>query len=239
MTGVQTCALPISFFLTAMRENGVSASQAANALKSGLASMINPTKKASDMLAGFGINIKGIVEKNSGNLTGTVYALAKSLDTLAPLDRARAIEQLFGKFQFARISALFSSITKDGSQAARVFQLIGRSSEEMAILSQREMGKVKDAVGVKFQAAVEKFKTQIMPIGKAFLEAVTPIVTFFGKIFDKFNNLSDNTKKVITVITAVLAGIGPVALMTFGLLANGFANLIKMFAALKIGRAHV
>jgi hypothetical protein len=51
--------------------------------------------------------------------------------------------------------------------------------------------------------------------------------------FEKFNGLSDQTKKVITTIVGVVAGIGPVVLMTFGLLANGLANLIKLFATIK------
>jgi hypothetical protein len=40
----------LAFFLTAMKEGGINASEGANALKSGLASLINPTNKASEML---------------------------------------------------------------------------------------------------------------------------------------------------------------------------------------------
>ena len=47
----------LALYLTAMREGGIAAAEGANALKSSLASLINPTKKASDMLAGMGINI--------------------------------------------------------------------------------------------------------------------------------------------------------------------------------------
>jgi len=42
----------LAFFMAAMKEGGINASEGANALKSGLASLINPTEKASDMLAG-------------------------------------------------------------------------------------------------------------------------------------------------------------------------------------------
>jgi TP901 family phage tail tape measure protein len=227
----------LAFFMTAMKEGGINASEGANALKSGLASMINPTKKTSEMLAGLGINIKGIVEGNAGDLKGTVVGFARALDTLDPLNRARAIEQLFGKFQFSRLSTLFQNVTKDGSQASRALQLSGASLEELAIISEREMGKIEDSVGVKFQAAIEQFKQTIMPIGKQFLEALTPIVEFIGKLFEKFNNLSDGTKKFVTILTAVVAGIGPIFLMTFGLLANGLANLIKLFALIRGGMA--
>lgn len=227
----------LAFFLTAMKEGGINAAEGANAIKSGLAALINPTKRASDMLAGFGINIKGLIEANKGDIKGIVVGFARALDTLDPLNRARAIEQLFGKFQFARLSTLFQNVAKGGSQASRAFDLAGASVEELAILSEREMKKVQDAVGTKFQAAVEQFKQDIMPLGKSFLEAVTPIVKFFGKLFEKFNNLGDGTKKVITIIAGLVAGLGPVLLMTFGLLANGLANLIKLFATIRGGIA--
>jgi len=71
----------LTFFLTAMREGGINASEGANALKSGLASMINPTGKAAEMLQGFGINLKGIVEANKGNVKGILIYFANALDT--------------------------------------------------------------------------------------------------------------------------------------------------------------
>jgi len=227
----------LAFFLTAMKEGGINASEGANALKSGLAALINPTDKASEMLAGLGINIKGIVESNAGDLKGTVVGFARALDTLDPLNRARAIEQLFGKFQFARLSTLFKNVATDGSQAARAFRLAGASVEELAILSERELGKVENAVGVKFKKTVEQLKLELVPIGKAFLEALTPVVKFIGDILKKFNGLSDGTKKVVTIITGVLGLIAPVALMSIGLVANGVANLIKFFAMLRGGIA--
>ena len=227
----------LAFFLTAMKEGGINASEGANALKSGLASMINPSKKAAGFLADLGINIRGIVEANKGDIKATVVGFARALDELDPLNRARAIEQMFGKFQFARLSTLFQNVTKDGSQASRAFDLAGASVEELAIISEREMKKIEEATGVKFQAAIEKFKQEIMPLGKAFLEALTPIVKFFGGLFEKFNSLSDQTKKIVATIIAVVAGLGPIVLMTFGLLANGVANVIKFFAMLRGGIA--
>lgn len=225
----------LAFFLTAMKEGGINASEGANALKSGLASLINPSKKASEMLAGLGINIKGIVEANKGDIKNTVIGFAQALDTLAPLDRSRAIEQLFGKFQFARLSTLFQNITKEGTQASKVLQLAGASVEELAILSERELKTVEDAVGTQFKSAVEELKLAIAPIGKTFLQAVTPIVKVIGDLLEKFNGLGDGTKKFIVIASTLVGIIGPTLLMTFGLVANGVANIIKLFLALRGG----
>ena len=227
----------LAFFLTAMKEGGINASEGANALKSSLASMINPSKKASDMLAGFGISIKGIVDANAGNLKGTVYGIAKALDSIAPLDRARAIETMFGKFQFARVSTLLQNIAKDGTQASKVLGLAGASTAELAILSQRELGKVENMTSTKFAKSMENLKQKLVPLGEAFLKAATPIVNFVSKILERFNNLSDGTKKFVTMFIGIVGGIAPVVLMTFGLVANGVANIIKFFAMLRGGMA--
>ena len=225
----------LAFFLTAMKEGGINASEGANALKSGLASLINPTDKASKMLAEMGINITGIVEANKGNVKGIVLDFAAALDTLDPLNRARAIEQLFGKFQFARLSTLFSNVSKEGTQAARVLDLTAASVEELAILSERELKTVEDAIGVNFKEAVQKLRLALEPIGKVFLQTITPIAQTIASLLDKFNNLGDGTKKFIVIATALVGIIGPTFLMTFGLLANAVANIIKLFGLMRGG----
>jgi TP901 family phage tail tape measure protein len=217
----------LAFFLTAMKEGGINASEGANALKSGLAAMINPTKQASEFLQGFGINLTGIVEANKGNIKNTVVSFAQALDKLDPLNRARAIEQLFGKFQFARISTLFQNITKEGSQAQKVLGLTSATSQELAILSEREMKKVEDSPMFKFQKAIEDIKVKLVPLGEAFLKMVTPVIEFGTKLLDQFNAMGDGVKNFIMGTIAVLGGLAPAAIMAFGLIANGIANLIK------------
>jgi TP901 family phage tail tape measure protein len=223
----------LAFFLTAMREGGINASEGANALKSGLAAMINPTGKAAEMLEGFGINLQKIVKTNKGDVRGTVVEFAKALDTLDPLNRAKAIEQLFGKFQFARISTLMKNVVSDSSQAATTAQLAGKSSIELAALAARELRQLSSSPLYKFQKAIQDFQTQLAPIGEAFMKFITPIIDWVNGILKAFNSLGDGTKTFIVGFTSVVAGLGPILLMTFGLVANGFANLIKGFTALK------
>ena len=225
----------LTFFIAAMKEGGINASEGANALKSGLAALINPTGRASEMLKGFGINANEIVVNNKGDLKATVIEFAEALNELDPLNRAQAIEQMFGKFQFARLSTLFANVAKDGNQAARVLDLANSSVTELSALSEQELGLTADSAMNKFKKSVEDLKIALVPVGKAFLEAATPIVEFVGNILEKFANLSDGTKKVITLLTVGIGAVGPVLLMTFGLLANGVANIIKLFLTLRGG----
>ena len=75
----------LALYLPAMREGGVNASEGANALKSALASLINPTDVAVKKFEGFGIDLLGIVNNNAGNVTQTILALQASLDNLCLL----------------------------------------------------------------------------------------------------------------------------------------------------------
>jgi TP901 family phage tail tape measure protein len=223
----------LTFFLTAMREGGINASESANALKSGLASLINPTAEASEMLNGFGINLQGIVEANKGNVKGIVVDFASALDTLDPLNRAQAIEQLFGKFQFSRLSTLFQNVIKEGGQASRVLELTQASASELAALSERELGKVEASPLFQFEGAIERFKAALAPVGEEFMKAVTPLINFGTDLLNSFNNMSEGGKQFAVILTGAIAGIAPIALMTFGLVANGVANLIKLFMFVK------
>jgi TP901 family phage tail tape measure protein len=225
----------LSFFLTAMKEGGVSAEQGANALKSGLASLINPSKAAVEATSALGINLKAIVESNAGDLKRTVLEFAQSLSTLNDLQRGQIIEKVFGKYQFARLSAMFNNITKEGTQANRVMKLATASAEELAILSQRELKTQESSAMNRMQQQIEKLKAAIAPIGELFAKTLTPILEFFVKLLNKFNELPDGVKKVVTLIVAGIAGIGPVILMTVGLVANGVANLMKMFNLVRQG----
>jgi TP901 family phage tail tape measure protein len=223
----------LTFFLTAMKEGGINASEGANALKSGLASLINPAEKSAKFLQGLGININAIVEGNAGDIKGTVIDFANALDTLDPLNRARAIEQLFGKFQFSRLSTLFQNVVKEGTQASRVLELSRATSEELAILSERELKRVEDSPMFKFQKALEDIKVSLAPVGEAFLKAVTPLLEFGTKVLEKFNELDEGGKSFVVGLTAIAGVIGPIFLMGFGLIANGVANVIKMFTFFK------
>jgi TP901 family phage tail tape measure protein len=225
----------LALFLTAMREGGINASEAANALKSSLGRLINPTKVSQERMRAFGIDIMGIVNKNAGNLRNTVFELADELNKLNPLDRARAIEQLFGKFQFARMSTLFANITRDGSQAQKILDLMSLSAQDLGTIATRELGRVEESVATKFNKSIEQMQAALAPIGEAFLKIATPVIEFVTRVLKAFDGLSDNMKNFMVLIGTVLGVIAPVALMVVGLIANGIANILKFVAVVRNG----
>jgi TP901 family phage tail tape measure protein len=218
----------MALFLAAMQEGGVSAAQGANALKSGLGSLINPTKAAKEMLAGFNINLDAIVSRNRGDLRGTVLDFATALQTLDEFSRQQALEQVFGKFQYARLGALFENVIRDGSQAQQVLQATGYSTEELARTADKELSVIEQSFGVQLIAAVEKLKLALAPIGEIFVKLAIPIVNFATKIAEGFNNLPDFQKKFIAFATIITGLVIPAGTMFFGLLMNLTGQLAKL-----------
>ena len=229
----------LAVLLVAMREGGVSAEQGANALKSGLANLINPTKAASKAAAQYKIDLQGIVNANRGDIMGTIKSLATALSSLDSFSRQQVLEKIFGKYQFARIGALFDHINEKTGQVKQAMDLLGMSIEDLAKVSDKSLSAISESTTVKFQAALEQLKISIAPLGQAFLKGITPIVNMISKVADAFNNLPDGVKNAAAVIIAAVAGIGPVLLMTVGLLANGFANIIKVIQVFRKGLAGI
>ena len=220
--------------LVGMRESGVPAAQAANAMKSMFASIENPTRRAVDLFNSLKINLKGIVEQNQNNPLQMVLELQKALDTLPSLQRRQAIENLFGKFQFARVEALLSNLGKTGSQTEKVLELYGKSTGEIAAVAKQEIDvAAKGSPAANFLRMKATLQADLMPIGRQFLDAITTIGNAFDKILKVFKALGPVTKFLVTALTFT-AVMGPI-IMLVGLFSNlagqifKAANYVRMF----------
>ena len=216
----------LTVFLAAMQEGGVSAEQGANALKSGLGSLINPTKAATDVLSGFKINLDSIIQTNRGDLMGTVTAFSDALSTLDEFSRQQALESIFGKFQYARLGALFENISREGSQAQQVISTLGYSTEQLAKSAEKELTTVEQAFSTQLTGAIERLKISIAPLGEIFVKMAIPLVNMVTKMVESFNRLPEGVKNIAALAAALGGVLLPAATMIFGL----FANLIGTFA---------
>jgi len=216
----------LALFLTAMREGGINAAESANALKSGLASIINPTEKTVDVMSNFGVDILSIVNSNAGDLVGTVTALKDALNTLNPLARAQAIEQLFGKFQFARMSALFDNLGRSGSQTLQVMELMGASTADLAAIAERELTTLTESASGKFARQMETLKANLALAGEGFLGIFSKVIGVVNKLMDGFNNLPDGAKTVLTIIGAIVGLAGPLIMLS-GVFLNFIGYVVK------------
>jgi TP901 family phage tail tape measure protein len=216
----------LALYLTAMREGGINAAEGANALKSALASLINPTDVAVGKFQTLGIDLLSIVNDNAGNLTGTLMELQGALDTLNPLQKQQAIEQLFGKFQFSRLNALFENLGREGSQTLQVLDLMKASTGELADVADRELAAVTESASGKYRRAIESLRASLAEVGEQFLQINTVLIKVIDKVVQFANNLPGPVKQVLALAGGFTAVIGPVIMLT-GVLANFFGYILK------------
>jgi TP901 family phage tail tape measure protein len=222
----------LALYLTAMKEGGVNASEGANAIKSAMASLINPTKVAKGMFMDFGIDIDRIVTTNAGNLTATIVELQGALDNLDPLSKSRAIEQLFGKFQYARMSALFENLGKEGSQTLQVMDLMKASATDLANISSRELGMMTESASGKFKRALASVQADLASVGNQFLTISTKVLEVVDGIIKFFQKLPQPVKTFLNVLGGITAVSGPI-IMLAGVMGNFIGYVIKGIFHLK------
>ena len=99
-------------------------------------------------------NLDAIIKANKGDLMATVMSFSKALSTLDDFSRQQALEQVFGKFQFARLSALFENLGKEGSQTLQVLDLMKASTGDLATVADRELAQVTESASCRYRRAV-------------------------------------------------------------------------------------
>ena len=222
----------LALYLTAMKEGGVNASEGANAIKSAMASLINPTKVAREMFFGFGIDIDKIVTSNAGNLTETITDLQSALDSLDPLSKSRAIEQLFGKFQYARMSALFENLGKEGSQTLQVMDLMKASATDLANISARELTMMTESASGQFKRAWASVQADLASVGEQFLRISTKVLNVVDGIIKFFQGLPGPVKTFLNALGGLTAFAGPLIMLT-GVMANFIGYVTKGIFSLR------
>jgi TP901 family phage tail tape measure protein len=222
----------LALYLTAMKEGGVNASEGANAIKSAMASLINPTKVAKEMFFGFGIDIDKIVTSNAGNLTETIVELQGALDRLDPLSKSRAIEQLFGKFQYARMSSLFENLGKEGSQTLQVMDLMKASATDLANISARELTMMTESASGQFKRAWASVQADLASVGEQFLRISTKVLQVVDGIIKFFQGLPGPVKTFLNALGGLTAFAGPLIMLT-GVMANFIGYVTKGIFSLR------
>jgi TP901 family phage tail tape measure protein len=220
----------LSLLMVALKEGGISAGEGANAIKSGMASLINPTKQASLTAKQYGIDIESIVQANRGQLLPTIMEFQRQLQLLDDFGKAQLIEQIFGKYQFARMSALFDNLNANASQTNAVLGLMGKSNRELAATAYQEMNTLMNSASKRFERAVEGIKAQFITIGQSITSSITPILEGLtgkiGKAIEFFQNLPKPVKSFIKVATGLTAVAGPIIMMV-GIFSNFMGYVSK------------
>ena len=221
-----------AIMMVAMKEAGVPAAQSANAIKSALASLINPTKAARDAFAEYNINVAGIAKATDGNPVQMIQLLQQSMQKLEPLAKAQLIEKLFGKYQQARIQALIGNLGSLNSQTKTAFDLVNASAPQLASLAAKELSVATESTTGKFKRAVETIKADLIPVGEKVMQIATKLLEFGDAVGKTFGNLPGPVKSLFGLLAGGVALAGPLIMLT-GVLANFVGYLLKGMFGIK------
>ena len=218
--------------MVAMKEAGVPAAQSANAIKSALASLINPSKAATEAFEKYNINLPGIATATKGNPVQMIMMLQQALKGLEPLAQAQLIEKIFGKYQQARISALIGNLGALNSQTRTAFDLVNASAPQLASLAAKELSVATESTTGKFRRAVETIKADLIPVGEKVMQIATKLLEFGDAVAKTFGNLPGPVKSIFGLLAGGVALAGPLIMLT-GVMANFVGYLLKGMFGIK------
>lgn len=226
----------LGVLLTAMKQNGIAATQGANAIKASMQRLLRPSAQVRKEFADLtGQDIVKLVEQGK-SLTEIFQLIGDATERLDGKQEGKAFAGLFGTYQVTRMRAMVEGMRdlRDGtgqvSDAARAAQM---DTVELAEAANSELNRWQQSASGRFKRSVELFKVQMAEMGQPFLEAAGSVVQFITKVADAFNGLPRILKKGLAVGAIVMAIVGPLVMLT-GLFAN-FAGNIGKFASVVMG----
>ena len=214
----------------AMKEAGVPAAKSANALKSAMASIINPTSAATKEFASFGINLNNI--KDQKGPVNMILALQEALKPLSKMQQEQLIDKLFGKYQFGNITALIQNLGAAGSQTVNALQVANATSSQLSTLANQEIKQATSTPSAQWQIALQTFKADLYPLGQDIIKIGTKLLDFGNKVSKVFSGLPGPVKFFLGLLAGLTVIAGPVIMLT-GLMANFVGNILKGVINLK------
>ena len=206
-----------ALYMGVMANNGIEASEGANALKTGLAKLIAPAKEGSEWMKKLGIEVTNA----DGSMKDTITVQKELHDAFAGLSESEQIaaaSAIFGKNQMSKWLALINTAPDEVGKLNKELRECGGTTQEMS-----------DAMMDGFGGSIEKLKSSLdvlmTSLGKLIAEFLQPVIDKIQAWVDKFNALDDSTKRTIIKIAGIVAAIGPL-LIIGGKLITGIGMLL-------------
>lgn len=212
---VQDAAL----YMGVMANSGIEASEAANALKTGLARLVDPAKEGQEWLDKLGWSILNA----DGTMKDTVTIqseLNQKFSQLSEAEQIAAASAIFGKNQMSKWLALINTAPGDVQNLNNSLSESAGTTNEMS-----------EAMMSGFGGSIEKLKSSLdvlmTSLGRLLAEYLQPVIDKIQGWMDKFNSLDDGTKRIIVTVGMVVAAIGPL-LIVIGKIASGIGALMSL-----------
>ena len=180
---------------------GISGSEGATALKTGLARLASPTDDAASAMKQLGIEIFN-TDGTMKSFTSVKKQLHTAFAGLTQEEQLQAAATLFGKNQMAKWMTLIKAAPETVDKYSSALDNCTGSAEEMANALLSGPG-----------GAIEKLKSSLdvlsYTLGDIVGNNIQPFIEDITEIVDKFNNLDKGTQEATLKMVAFAAAIGP------------------------------
>lgn len=180
---------------------GISGSEGATALKTGLARLASPTDDAASAMKQLGIEIFN-TDGTMKSFTSVQKQLHTAFAGLTQEEQLQAAATLFGKNQMAKWMTLIKAAPETVDKYSSALDNCTGSAEEMANALLSGPG-----------GAIEKLKSSLdvlsYTLGDIAGNNIQPFIEDITEIVDKFNNLDKGTQEATLKMVAFAAAIGP------------------------------
>lgn len=193
-------------------------SEAGNGLKSILASLVKPTKKAKAIMDEYGISLTD-AEGNAVPLIEVVSNMREKFGELNETQQAEVATTLFGKEQMSKFLAIINGGDESFNNLKDAIANCDGTTAQM-----RETMEATASGGIK--ELLSKLEEMAIQVGTKLLPHVVTLIEKIGKVVDWFNTLDDSTQDLIINIGLFSVVLSPITGM-LSKLTSGFSGLVK------------
>ena len=204
-----------------MANAGIKASQAGTSLRGALTRMAKPTKQSAQAMEKLGLSMTNS-DGSMKSLMEIMVDMRKGFSGLTEAEKAQYAAMLGGQQAMSGLLAIVNASDEDFSKLTEEIYNADGAAEEMANTMQ-------DNLSGQLTILKSTLEGIAISFGEIMLPAIKSVVAGLQKFAEWINGSSESTKKIIALIAAVVAAIGPLLLIGSKLI-TGFLN-IKMLLA--------
>ena len=204
---------------------GISGSEGANALKTGLARLASPASEGAKAMDKLGLSTGQTyaIFNDNGTLKSMPEVIANlnsAFSGLTDQEKLEAASNIYGKNQMSKWLTLIQSSPEEVSGLRSALDDVTGSSKGMA-----------DALMSGTGGTIEQLKSTFdvlkVTVGEAVAPAFQRLMENVIGVMNKFMELDPATQKLITTIAGIAAAVGP-ALIVIGKMASGVGAVMKL-----------
>ena len=208
-----------------MSNAGIKGEKAGTALRTMMTNLAKPTKAMQGAMDELGVSITD-QDGNMKSLDDIMEDLRESFSGMTEEQKANYAATIFGKEAMSGALAVINASEEDYNQLG---DAINNSTGE----AQRMAEQMEDGLPGALNRLRSTWEETMLQINEVIAPVLEKVVEFAIKVIQKFQGMSDSTKRLIVVLGGITAAIGPI-LVAGGTLLIWAGSLIKTIGTISL-----